>query len=104
MRKKNVHRIGGVFQAKMSGTLDDYPQTNVPHPDPGYRVCGWKLPVEVLKSTAHALPKELGISEHATSRLRAYEELNKKACAMGFKNVSHALCVMEAALAEARGK
>jgi hypothetical protein len=101
---KNPKRIGRTFQAQISGSLDDYPQTNVPHPDAGYRVCGWKLPIGILKASAFASPKELGITEHATSRLRAYEELNKKACAMGFKNVSHALCVMEAALAEARGK
>jgi hypothetical protein len=92
----------GFFRTEIA-SLDSFPQCNVPHPDEGYRVCGWKIPIAELKGTAFVKPFEIGIGNNTLSKLGAYEALNRKAVAMGFKNASDALRAMEEALKQVRG-
>jgi hypothetical protein len=96
---KKITKKPRLFRTSIA-SLDTFPQCNVPHPDEGFRVCGWKLPVEVLRGTAFAVPREIGVANNAVAKIEAYEQLNRKATELGFKNASHAIRVMEEALKE----
>jgi hypothetical protein len=103
--KKSYRRyVGGSIRVNLRGVLDDFPQCNVPHPDEGYRVAGWKLPIMPLKGIAHATPRELGVPNHAAKKIQAYEALDRQAKALGFTDARQAMQVLSDALKEGRGK
>jgi hypothetical protein len=102
IKKRRTIKKPGFYRTEIAN-LSVLPQCNVPHPDEGYRVCGWKIPIKDFKATAYARPFEIGIGNNTLSKLGAYEALNRKAVEMGYKNASDALRAMEEALRELRG-